>query len=413
MASTPLLIPVGTQFFDNAGKPLSGGFLYTYAAGSTSPQNTYSDNGLSVLNPNPIPLDAAGRCSVSGTEVNVYPIGANYKIVLTDVNGVQIWSHDFVDPAAGWDVLVGATLTSPTILTPTIVSPTITTSVLGLLAQVCQGRLTLTSGVPVTSGDVTGATAIFFTPYTGNLIGLFDGLSVWTALAFSELTLNLGTLTSGLPYDVFAFNNNGVVALRTPVAWTNTTTRATALVLQNGIYVKSGATTDRYLGTFFTTSTTQTEDSILNRYLWNYYNRVPRQLQRFESTATWTYTTATVRQANGSTSNQVNVVVGVQEALLDLFLRVVANNTTGGVDVSAGIGEDSTTTYAVGAYQNVPASNQTAMFSARLVKYPTVGRHFYSWNEWSTAGTGTTNWDSNVAAVGSSVQAGLAGFIPG
>ena len=140
---------------------------------------------------------------------------------------------------------------------------------------VADGRLTLTSGTPVTTADVTGATTIYYTPYKGNSIGLYDGSSAWTILTFTEKSLALGTLTSGLPYDVFAYNNSGVVALEL-LAWTSATARATALVYQNGVLVKSGATTRRYLGTFYTTSTTQTADALATRYLYNYYNRVMR-----------------------------------------------------------------------------------------------------------------------------------------
>jgi hypothetical protein len=112
--STPLLIPVGYQFFDNAGHPLSGGFLYTYVAGTTpgTPQATYSDDALSVLNPNPIPLNSAGRCAVSGVEVNVYPISASYKLVLTDSALVQVWSHDQIDPAAPFNLTLNFTFTA-------------------------------------------------------------------------------------------------------------------------------------------------------------------------------------------------------------------------------------------------------------------------------------------------------------
>ena len=39
------LSPIGGacwQFFDNNGAPLTGGKLYTYAAGTTTPQATYT-----------------------------------------------------------------------------------------------------------------------------------------------------------------------------------------------------------------------------------------------------------------------------------------------------------------------------------------------------------------------------------
>lgn len=269
------------------------------------------------------------------------------------------------------------------------------------------GRLTLTSGLPVTTADVTGATSIFFTPYQGNLISLFDGVSFWTTLTFSELTLNLGTLTSGLPYDVFAYNNAGTVALRSPVAWTNTTTRATALTLQNGVYVKAGATTDRYLGTFTTTSTTQTEDSAAKRLLWNYYNRVPRFLLVNDTTATWQYTVATWRQARATATNQIEITQGVAEEAIDVRVRALVSNDTGGLTVTTGIGEDSTTAplsaATVSNYTIVAnMANSNLPMTAGLQKIPAAGWHRYVWLEASGA-VGVTTWGgaSNTGAASS------------
>ena len=136
------------------------------------------------------------------------------------------------------------------------------------------GRLTLTSGTPVTTSDVTGATSIYYTPYVSNVITLWDGYR-WRPIEFSEYTLALGTLTSGKPYDVFAYLSSGVLALEM-LAWTNDTTRATAITIQDGRYCKSGDKTRLYLGTFYTTATTTTEDSQANRYLWNMYNRAAK-----------------------------------------------------------------------------------------------------------------------------------------
>ena len=56
-----LFAGAGAQFFDDNGTPLSGGLLYTYAAGTTTAAPTFTSiTGLSA-NPNPIVLDAGGR----------------------------------------------------------------------------------------------------------------------------------------------------------------------------------------------------------------------------------------------------------------------------------------------------------------------------------------------------------------
>jgi Pectate lyase superfamily protein len=80
----------GWQFFDNNGDPLSGGKLYTYAAGTTTPQATYTSNTGLVANTNPIILDSAGR-----TPSQIWLTEATtYKFVLKDSNDVQIGSYD-------------------------------------------------------------------------------------------------------------------------------------------------------------------------------------------------------------------------------------------------------------------------------------------------------------------------------
>lgn len=50
-----------SQQFDSLGNPLNGGLLYFYQAGTTTPQNAYSDSALALPLPNPITLDTAGR----------------------------------------------------------------------------------------------------------------------------------------------------------------------------------------------------------------------------------------------------------------------------------------------------------------------------------------------------------------
>lgn len=68
------------QFFDNNGKPLTAGMLYSFAAGTSTQQATYTDSTGSVLNPNPIPFG-------SGARVNIWLNAALfYKLVLCTQN---------------------------------------------------------------------------------------------------------------------------------------------------------------------------------------------------------------------------------------------------------------------------------------------------------------------------------------
>ena len=90
----------GWQFFDNNGIPLSGGLIYTYAAGTTTPIVTYTTSLGNIANSNPIVLDSAGRPPNEIWLNNVY----NYKFVLQTASAVQIWSMDNLGgglPSAG------------------------------------------------------------------------------------------------------------------------------------------------------------------------------------------------------------------------------------------------------------------------------------------------------------------------
>lgn len=82
---------VGWQFFDNNGVPLAGGLIYTYAAGTTTPQATYTTSAGTVAHTNPIVLNSAGR--VPGGELWLV-MGLNYKFVLQTSAAVLIATYD-------------------------------------------------------------------------------------------------------------------------------------------------------------------------------------------------------------------------------------------------------------------------------------------------------------------------------
>lgn len=272
--------------------------------------------------------------------------------------------------------------------------------------SICDGRLTLTTATPVTTADVTAAVTLYFTPYRGCRISLYDGVSVWNTRTFAELNIAVPAAASQM-YDVFVYDNAGAPTLET-LAWTNDTTRATALVLQDGVLVKSGATTRRYVGSFRTTTVAgQTEDSAAKRYVWNYYNRVPKPMRVVE-VGNWNYTTATFRQANANTANQLDVVNGFAEEPIDVSLAISAYNTNTGVRVMLSIGEDSTTvpsTSVIDAAFDTSVVSTPAFFCARLIKVPAVGRHTYVWLEKSQA-SGTTTWRADLTGQGTGLTGG-------
>jgi hypothetical protein len=82
----------GWQFFDANGVPLSGGKLYTYAAGTTTPQTTYTSISGLVSNENPIILNSEGR--VSGSNEVWLTSTVAYKLILKTSADVQLWSAD-------------------------------------------------------------------------------------------------------------------------------------------------------------------------------------------------------------------------------------------------------------------------------------------------------------------------------
>jgi hypothetical protein len=83
-------------FYPASGTPLSGGFLYTAAPGTTVqygfppayPQATYTDSTGMTANSNPVVLDANGEADVW--------LSTFTKLVLFDMNGNLVWSKDNV-----------------------------------------------------------------------------------------------------------------------------------------------------------------------------------------------------------------------------------------------------------------------------------------------------------------------------
>lgn len=276
-------------------------------------------------------------------------------------------------------------------------------------SQVC-GRLSLTTGVPVTIADVTAAGTLYYALYRGNQIALYNG-TAWQLFAISELSIAVPAAANQM-YDVFVDYNAGTPALSL-TAWTNDTTRATALTTQDGVLVLTGSTGKRYVGSVRTVTASQLNDSFALRHVWNYYYRVPRGMRVIEAADSWNYTTATWRQANASAANQLSFIVGVAEELVQVHVHALALNTGGATAVHAAVGLDSVTAPTAGnvGIGTYTTGTQYLPILSSLQAYPAVGYHYAAWLEYSTA-SGTTTWlgDNGAATL---YQAGIYGTING
>lgn len=86
--TTSLMPNAKQQYFTDNGVPLSGGLLYTYEAGTTTPKATYSDYAGTTPNANPIVLDSRGEAVVFWD--------GSYKVVLKTSTGTTIYTQDNV-----------------------------------------------------------------------------------------------------------------------------------------------------------------------------------------------------------------------------------------------------------------------------------------------------------------------------
>lgn len=93
-----LLGGAGAQFLDDNGNPLAGGKLFSYLAGTTTPEATYTTSAGNVAHQNPIILDAAGR--VPSGEIWLTN-GVLYKFVLNTSANVLIATYDNISGNGG------------------------------------------------------------------------------------------------------------------------------------------------------------------------------------------------------------------------------------------------------------------------------------------------------------------------
>ena len=282
-----------------------------------------------------------------------------------------------------------------------------------LMPGTVNGRLTLATGTPVTTSDQTSKSTIYFTPFGGNTVAVYDGTR-WILYSFSELSLSLGTITSGANYDVFLYDSSGLT-LKLGPAWSSDTARGTGagtteITTQDGVYVNANSITSGpgpkaglYLGTLRTTSTTTTEDSLAKRFVWNNYNRMKRPMKNADEPAnSWTYGSATWRQANANSLNKVEYVVGQQYNAIRA--RVISTIYSYGNIAANAVGVDSTTSPSGHWQETAGSSVEHGLANPEYNGFPGLGYHALNWIEARIAGSGSY---SGYGDDGGNIQSGI------
>lgn len=269
-----------------------------------------------------------------------------------------------------------------------------------------QGRITLASGVTVMTTSQAGATTVYYTPFAGNMVPIYDGTdttpTVFTELsqATTDTTKSPAAVAASKVYDLFVWDDSGTIRCTRGPAWTNDTTRGYTLTMVNGILLNTSSITNgpaasrgTWVGTI-KSNASSTIDFILGAAasggtaavlnVWNAYNQVPVCPSVIDNGSTYTYTTGTTRQARASAGNQISYVVGAAGAGISVNYAA-GINTTATVNSYGrfGIGLDSTSAMA-GVPHIVYSQAAAAMVSTASISYQfqtALGAHIISANE--------------------------------
>jgi hypothetical protein len=327
--------------------------------------------------------------------------------------------------------------TSPTLVTPALGTPTsgTLTNCTGLpyggltnVTVVPQGRLTLVTGTPVMTSAQTGKTTLYYTPYVGALIPIYNG-TAWALAQMSSDLSNITTnsavgnagpaaVTTNSNYDLFVWSNAGTLTLTRGPAWTSDTARGTGagttqIAMQNGIWTNAVAITNgpsanqgTYVGTVRSDGSSQLNwnptpaaaagGAEAKLHVFNTYNRVLFCAASLDNTSSWTYSTATWRSLDNSTTNRISYIDGLGELNINAnFLGVILQ--TAGL-YNFGINRDSTSAQPTTATVQQLTSNNSNFLNQIFIA--SLGYHYLQAMEVSRDSTSVTVYGNNAVVSG-------------
>lgn len=282
------------------------------------------------------------------------------------------------------------------------------------------GRLTLSTGVSVMTSAVTGAATVYYTPHAGAFIPIHDGTK-FVARPFTELSNVLANSATGKAgpaaalaaknYDLFVWDDAGALTLSRGPPWTSDTARGTGpgttnIARLDGYWVNTQAITNgpaanrgTYVGTIRTNAGAATVDfsfggsaaggTAASLGVWNAYNRVDTPALVQNSTATWTYDSATPRQVAGSNAMRVNFVTGLAEDRLAASWQCVGGSSGSGAAVNLLMLDSTTVASGIGGY----CSRESFSAGQATLESRLIGFHYIQAGEQcNTGAAGTITW---------------------
>ncbi len=278
-----IYVPHFVQFLDNNGNPLSGGRLFTYVAGTTTPKATFTAEDGLTPNANPIVLDSSGRATLFIQGAYKFRLETSAGVLVRETDNVQ--SFEIASAATGpinWaaaDTIPSASSIDLSAVTSNYVIVTGTTSItsLGTVAQGAERLLRFTGVLTLThnatslilpgSANITTAAGDFarfisegsgnwrLTEYQSlsspNIQSIGTGLTLSSGQlrfatgtvvdrAYAEYTAN-ADLTATIPYDdTIPQNTEGTQILSATITPKTVTNRLRVRIVIWGSIVGSG-----------------------------------------------------------------------------------------------------------------------------------------------------------------------------
>lgn len=306
--------------------------------------------------------------ATTGAKLVVQDKNDNTNYIKFDVTGVP------VDKTTYWEFVVAVTASGGNLPNAAILAAVTAAGGGGGTSIVTapQGRLTLVTATPVMTTTQSGKTTIFYTPYVGNLVPIYNGTSM-VMTTFAELSVATTDTTksptaigASKVNDWFVWSDAGTVRIGHGPDWTSDAARSagTALTMVNGIWLNNVSITNgpaasrgTYVGTTRSNASSQLDwilgtttagggAAFLN--VWNCYNRVQTATSVSDNTASWTYAAVTMVPLNngatgGGLNNRISFVCGLSEEsfVVIFYLSIQA---TAGVTCYPGFALNSITT---------------------------------------------------------------------